>query len=443
MSAPAMTEAELREARTALADLVERFARSEIAPHVSAWDAAGEFPRALYRRAAELGLLGLGYPEAFGGTPAPYALRLVMWRALCRFGTSGGVLASLLSHNIGLPPVVALGSDAVKREVVPPVLAGEKIGALAITESGGGSDVAAVRTTARREGDEYVVDGEKIFITSGMRADWITVAVRIVPSRSPAAHGSLALQAAEPPESAPLRAVQARTGEPGAAALSPEGAVAALGRPGGGKAPGGAAAISLLLVPGDSHGLSRTRLDKMGWLCSDTAQLRFDGVRVSAHYLLGEEGAGFKAIMGNFNGERFGIAAGALGFAEACFDEALAWARQRKTFGHLLTEHQVIRHKLVDMQQHIRATAAWLEQLAARADAGDTGADWVGEVAALKNQATQTLQFCADAGVQILGGMGFMRGTVCERIYREVKVMTIGGGTEEIMKELAARQWGF
>ena len=383
-----MTDAELREARTALADLVERFARTEIAPHVTEWDAAGEFPRALYRRAAELGLLGMGYPEEFGGTPAPHALRMVMWRALCRFGTSGGVQASLLSHNIGLPPVVALASDAVKREVVPPVLAGEKIAALAITEPAGGSDVAAVHTTARREGDEYVVDGEKIFITSGMRADWITVAVRTN--------------------------LQSK----------------------------GSSGLSLLLVPGDSKGLSRTRLDKMGWLCSDTAQLRFDGVRVPARYLLGAEGAGFKAIMGNFNGERFGIAAGALGFAEACYDEALAWAQQRKTFGQALVGHQVIRHKLVDMQQHIRATAAWLEQLAARADAGDTGADWVGEVAALKNQATQTLQFCADAGVQILGGMGYMRGTVCERIYREVKVITIGGGTEEIMKELAARQWG-
>ncbi|MBS0300671.1 MAG: acyl-CoA dehydrogenase family protein [Proteobacteria bacterium] len=383
-----MTDAELREARTALADLVERFARTEIAPHVTEWDAAGEFPRALYRRAAELGLLGMGYPEEFGGTPAPHALRMVMWRALCRFGTSGGVQASLLSHNIGLPPVVALASDAVKREVVPPVLAGEKIAALAITEPGGGSDVAAVHTTARREGDEYVVDGEKIFITSGMRADWITVAVRTN--------------------------LQSK----------------------------GSSGLSLLLVPGDSKGLSRTRLDKMGWLCSDTAQLRFDGVRVPARYLLGAEGAGFKAIMGNFNGERFGIAAGALGFAEACYDEALAWAQQRKTFGQALVGHQVIRHKLVDMQQHIRATTAWLEQLAARADAGDTGADWVGEVAALKNQATQTLQFCADAGVQILGGMGYMRGTVCERIYREVKVITIGGGTEEIMKELAARQWG-
>ncbi len=411
-----MTADELREARDALSATVERFARTEIAPHVTAWDAAGEFPRTLYRRAAELGLLGLGYPEAYGGTPAPHALRLPMWVALCRYGASGGVLASLLSHNIGLPPVVALGSEAVKREVIPSVLAGERIAALAITEPGGGSDVAALRTTARRDGDDYVVDGEKIFITSGMRADWITVAVRTMPPRSPAAHG----------------------------ALPPEGAAAALGRPGGGASSNGKGAkdISLLLVPGDSQGLSRTRLDKMGWQCSDTAQLRFDGVRVPARYLLGEEGSGFKAIMSNFNGERFGIACAALGFAQACYDEALAWAQQRKTFGSPLVGHQVVRHKLIDMQQRIRSTAAWLEQVAARADAGDTGADWVGEVCVLKNHATQTMQFCADAGVQILGGMGYMRGTVCERIYREVKVLTIGGGTEEIMKDLAARQWG-
>ena len=379
---------ELQMARQALADTVARFARQEIAPHVTAWDAAGEFPRGLYAKAAALGLLGLGYPEEYGGTPAPHALRLAMWVNLCRFGASGGVLASLLSHNIGLPPVLALGSEDIRREVIPPVLAGERIAALAITEPGGGSDVAALATRARREGDEYVVDGEKVFITSGMRADWITLAVR--------------------------------TGEPGER---------------------NAAGISLLLVPGDSAGLSRTRLDKMGWLCSDTAHLRFDGVRVPARYLLGEEGVGFKAIMGNFNGERFGIACGALGFAQACHDEALAWAQQRQAFGRPLLDQQVVRHRLVDMQQRIRSTAAWLEQVAARADAGDTGADWIGEVCVLKNHATQTMAFCADAGVQILGGMGYMRGTVCERLYREVKVLTIGGGTEEIMKELAARQW--
>jgi acyl-CoA dehydrogenase len=383
-----MNADELKETRAALAATVERFARQEIAPHVTAWDAAGEFPRALYGQAAALGLLGLGYPESYGGTPAPHALRLEMWVSLCHYGASGGVLASLLSHNIGLPPVLALASDEVKREVIPPVLAGQRISALAITEPGGGSDVAALVTRARRDGGDYVVDGEKIFITSGMRADWITVAVRT--------------------KEGPAK---------------------------------GASGISLLLVPGDSTGLTRSRLDKMGVHCSDTAHLRFDGVRVPARYLLGQEDAGFKAIMGNFNGERFGIACAALGFAQACYDEALAWAQQRKTFGSTLTGHQVVRHKLVDMQQRIRSTAAWLEQVATRADAGDTGADWVGEVCVLKNHATQTAAFCADAGVQILGGMGFMRGTVCERIYREVKALAIGGGAEEIMKDLAARQW--
>ena len=380
---------ELQADRDALSRTVERFARSEIAPHVTAWDEAGEFPRSLYQRAGELGLLGLGYPEAYGGTPAPYALRMASWLALCRHGASGGVFASLLSHNIGLPPVLAQGSEAVRHEVIPPVLAGEKIVALAITEPGGGSDVAQLATTARRDGDDYLVNGEKVYITSGMRADWITVAVR--------------------------------TGEAGAK---------------------GAGGISMLLVPGDSAGLSRTRLDKMGWLCSDTAQLRFDNVRVPARYLLGEEGSGFRTIMTNFNSERFAMAVASLGFSQACYDEALAWARQRKAFGSTLVGHQAVRHKLVDMQMRIHSTAAWTEALAARADAGDMGPEWVGQVCVLKNHATQTMQFCADQAVQILGGMGYMRGTVSERIYREVKVMMIGGGAEDIMKDLAARQWG-
>lgn len=386
-------DAELRADRAALADTVRRFAESEIAPHVEAWDDAGEFPRALYMRAAQLGLLGIGYPEALGGTPASYALKLPAWIALARHGRSGGVLASLFSHNIGLPPVVLHASDAVRAEVVPPVLRGEKIAALAITEPGGGSDVAALRTTARRDGGHYVVNGEKTFITSGMRADWITVAVR--------------------------------TGEER-----------------------GARGLSMLLVPGDAAGLRRTRLAKMGWWCSDTAQLHFDNVRVPARYLLGEEGAGFRMVMGNFNGERVGLAAGALGFAQACLDEALTWSQGRRTFGAALIAHQAVRHKLVDMQMRIASTEAWLEAVSAEGDALEAAGrfnapDWVAEVCMLKNHATQTLQFCADQAVQILGGMGFMRGTVSERIYREVKVMMIGGGAEDIMKELAARQLGW
>ena len=198
----------------------------------------------------------------------------------------------------------------------------------------------------------------------------------------------------------------------------------------------------MILVPADVAGLSRTRLQKMGWWCSDTAHLHFDNVRVPAANLLGEEGGGFKIIMTNFNRERLAMSAMALGFAQACFDEALDWARQRKTFGSTLLEHQVVRHKLVDMQMRIYSTQAWLDAVTARADAGDASADWVAQVCMLKTHSTQTMQFCADQAVQILGAMGFMRGTKSERIYREVKVMMIGGGSEEIMKELAARQLG-
>ncbi len=366
-------------------DSVRAFVEREIAPHVNVWDEAGSFPRTLYRRVAEMGLLGLGYPESLGGTPADGWYRLVATEEIARAG-SGGLMASLFSHSIGLPPIVAHGSQALQRRIVPEVLAGEKIAALAITEPGGGSDVARLCTKARRDGQEWVIDGEKTFITSGMRADWITLAVR--------------------------------TGGPGAAG------------------------ISLLVVPGDAPGLTRSPLAKMGWWCSDTAQLRFDGVRVPLDHLLGDEGAGFHMVMQNFNGERLLMSAGAVAFAQVCLDEALDWARQRKTFGASLVEHQVIRHKLMDMRMRIASARAWLHALVERQEAGDTGPEWVADLCLLKNHATQTMQHAADQAVQILGGMGFMRGTKCERIYREAKVMMIGGGAEEIMKELAARQLG-
>ena len=378
--------AELAEQRAALTESVARFAQREIAPHVNDWDRAGEFPRALYRQAAELGLLGLGYPEHLGGTPAAHTLRLALAQAISRHGASGGVLAGLFSHNIALPPILAQGSAELQQRLIPPVLRGEQIAALAITEAGGGSDVAHIRTTAVRDGDHWRIKVEKMFITSGVRADLLTVAVR--------------------------------TGEPGARGLS------------------------MIVVPGDAACLRRSALDKMGWLCSDTAQIHFDDVRVPLANLVGDEGAGFRAIMDNFNGERLAMAAAALGFAQACFDEALDWVRQRHTFGTPLIERQVIRHKLVDMQMRIASTQAWLDALGERADAGDASHDWVAQVCLLKNHATQAMQFCADQAVQMLGGMGFMRGLKSERIYREVKVMMIGGGAEEIMKELAARQLG-
>jgi acyl-CoA dehydrogenase len=385
VSAPADIDADERAARDAFRASVRRFVEHEIAPHIDAWDEAGEFPRALYAKAAAAGLLGLGYPEDLGGTPATMAWRLIVTEEIARAG-SGGVLASLFSHTIGLPPIIAHGNEALQRRIVPDVLAGRKIAALAITEPGAGSDVARIACRARRDGADWVIDGEKAFITSGVRADWLTVAVR--------------------------------TGGPGASG------------------------ISLIAVPGDATGLERAPLAKMGWWCSDTARLSFAGCRVPAEHLIGAENEGFRAIMDNFNGERLLMATSACAFAAVCLDEALAWARQRKTFGQPLVEHQVVRHKLVDMRMRLFSTRAWILSVIDRYDAGALDGDAVAELCLLKNHATQTMQFCADQAVQILGAMGFMRGTKSERIYREVKVMMIGGGSEEIMKELAARRLG-
>jgi len=370
--------------RASLRDFVAR----EITPFATAWDEAETFPRELYRKAAEFGLLGVGYDEAYGGTPADVFYRLIISEEMARCG-AGGVAASLLSHSIGLPPVAHFASEAVKREVIPQVLNGEKISALAVTEPSGGSDVAALKTTAVRDGNYYVVNGEKVFITSGMRADYLTVAVRTDPASK------------------------------------------------------GATGISALLIDGDADGLSRTVLKKMGWWASDTAHLRFDNVRVPVGRLIGVEHQGFKVFMHNFNSERLGMAAQSCAYAQVCLEEALAWAHARKTFGVSLSAHQVIRHKFVDMYARIDAARSLIYDLAwcLHAGLGDHS-QLVARTCMAKVLATQAMQFCADQAVQILGGMGFMRGTQCERIYREVKVMMIGGGAEEIMKDLAARQLG-
>jgi acyl-CoA dehydrogenase len=366
----------------AFRETVRRFVEKEIAPHVDEWDEAEGFPCELYGKAAAIGLLGVGFPEEYGGVGGDLFHAIVGGQELARCG-AGGVSAGLMSHTIGLPPIINVGSDELKARVAPTVLAGEKISALAITEPSGGSDVANLKTTARRDGDHYVVNGSKMFITSGMRADFYTVAVRT-----------------------------------------------------GGEGAGG---VSLLLIERDTPGFTRTPLKKMGWWASDTAALYFDDCRVPAENLVGAEGMGFPAIMLNFNAERIGLAASANAFAQVCIDEAIAYARERETFGKKLVNHQVIRHKLVDMQQRASATQAYLEALAWRVEQGEHP---IADICMVKNQATQTMEFCAREAMQIFGGAGYMRGTKVERIYREVRVNAIGGGSEEIMKDLASRQMG-
>ena len=374
----------LTESHEAWRKTVRAFVDREIAPHVNAWDEAGGFPRELHKKAASVGLIGLGYPEEYGGVREGTDLfhSLIASEELARAG-SGGLVAGLMTHGIGLPPIMALGSDEMKSRVAPPVLAGDKLIALCVTEPSGGSDVANIKTRAVRRGDHYVVNGEKTYITTGMRADYLTVAVR--------------------------------TGGDGAGGLS------------------------FLLIDADSKGVTRTKLDKMGWWMSDTASIHFDDVEVPAENLIGAENQGFAGIVTNFNMERLSMAAQAIAFARVCIEDAANWAQGRETFGKPLSKHQVIRHKLAEMLRHVHASSAFLDNCAWRVM---NGASPVAELSLLKVQATRTMEFCAREAMQILGGAGFIRGQRTERIYREVRVMAIGGGSEEIMLDLAARQMG-
>ena len=363
---------------------LRRFFDTEVVPYIEEWEESGHIPNTLWPKAAEIGLLGMGYPEEYGGTREGIDVwhSWIVNEEMARLG-AGGIPASLMVHSIGLPPVINFAQDAIKQAVATPVLAGEAWISLGITEPGGGSDVANLKTVARREGDHYVVSGSKTFITGGMRANWVSTAVR--------------------------------TGGPG---------------------PGG---VSMLLIPTDAPGFSRTALDKkQGWWSSDTATLYFDEVRVPIDHLIGEENQGFKVIMHNFNGERMGMAASMEAYGRVCLEDAVSWARERHTFGQRLADHQVIRHKIASMKQKLNATQAYIrccyEQIEAwRPNAAD--------IALLKVQASEVIEFCAREAMQILGGAGYLRGQRIERIYREVRVNAIGGGSEEIMRDLAARQY--
>ena len=368
-------------------DSARAFVAREVAPHVDAWEAAGEFPRDLYRKAGAAGLLGIGYPEDLGGSGGGILHKIAWIEELMRAG-SGGLVAGLGSHDIGLPPLVLFGSAALKRAVVPPVLSGERVHALAVTEPGGGSDVAALITRAQRRQvdgrDSYVVNGGKTFITSGTRADTFTVAVR--------------------------------TGGPGH---------------------GG---ISLLVVPRTAPGFrSGPPMEKMGWRVSDTAELFFDDCVVPAENLIGAENGGFRMITANFQAERLAVAVIANTTADLALAAALDHARSRRAFGTTLSGHQAIRHKLAGMATLVEASRAFTYACAARMEAGES---IFKEVSMAKNLATDTCDRVTYDAVQILGGSGYMRGTLVERLFRDARILSIGGGTREIMLEIIARQIG-
>lgn len=360
-----------------------RFAREEIAPHATAWEEAGSFPRALYRRAAEAGVLAPTWPESLGGAGGDVFHGVVAGEALLRGGSTGTVVG-LMSHTIALPPIVALGTEEQIQRFVPPVLAGAHIAALAITEPGTGSDVAGVRTRAVRDGDHYVLDGAKTYITSGVRADLVTVL--------------------------------ARTGED----------------PHGG--------LTFFVVERGMPGFTVSRgLKKTGWWASDTAELSFDGVRVPVDNRIGPEGSGFIALMNNFAGERLMLAVNGCGLAMLALDEALAYAREREAFGRPIARFQVTRHKLARMATQVAAARSLTYAAAARHNAGHAAMD---ELAMAKNFSGQVAREVCWEAVQIFGGMGYMRETVVERLARDARLLPIGGGTEEIMNELIARGLG-
>ena len=359
---------------------VREFIKKEVLPFINDWEEAGEFPVEIYKKAGEVGILGIGFPEAYGGTPGDIFFGVAASEELMR-STSGGFVAGIGSLNIALPPILNLGSEALKQKFVPPVLAGEKIAALAITEPGGGSDVASIKTTAVKDGDHYILNGSKTFITSGCRADQVTCAVR--------------------------------TGDQGA---------------------GG---ISMIVVEKGTPGFSVSKkLKKTGWWASDTAELFFDNCRVPAENLIGEENQGFYAIMINFQQERLALAVMANMTARMALEESVKYTKQREAFGKPLTGFQVTRHKLADMATLVEASTEFTYRVAARIGAG---VDQIKEVSMAKNFACSVSDKVTYDAVQLFGGYGYMREYIVERLYRDNRILSIGGGTTEIMKEIISK----
>jgi len=365
-----------------LRETVRRFTEREIVPHLADWERAGEVPRSLHKAAGELGLLGAAFPPEVGGGGGTLLDSSAISEEIILAGGSSGLIAALFTHGIAVPHILAAGDPDLIERYVKPAIRGEKIGSLGVTEPDGGSDVAGLRTSARLDGDHYVVNGAKTFITSGARADFVTTAVRT-----------------------------------------------------GGAGYGG---VSLLVVDTASPGFTVTRrLEKMGWHCSDTAELSYVDVIVPRGNLVGEEGTGFRQIMRHFATERIGMAIQACAIAQRCLDLTVDWCRQRVTFGEPLLNRQVVRHRLADLARMTTVARTYVWSLASRLVDGGTVTPT--EVAMAKNTAVQACDAAVDAAVQLHGGTGYLRDSEVERHYRDARIMGIGGGATEIMNEIIAK----
>ncbi|MCD0449174.1 acyl-CoA dehydrogenase family protein [Actinocorallia sp. API 0066] len=367
-----------------LRDTARRFTEREIMPYLDEWEEAGEIPRELHKAAADQGLLALGFPEDKGGDGGTLLDVVAAQEAMFEAGMSSGLSAGLFTHSIALPHLIARGADHLIDRYARPTLAGELIGALGVTEPGGGSDVGHLRTTAVRDGDHYVVNGSKTFITSGVRADFVTTAVR--------------------------------TGGPGS---------------------GG---VSLLVVDKDTPGLTVDRaLAKMGWHCSDTAELSYADVRVPVTNLVGDENAGFAYIAEQFVVERLGLAVHAYGIAARSLALTAEYCRRRETFGAPLISRQVVRHKLVEMHRQVDVARTYTRAVAARHVTGALDADLIAAACLAKQTAVECATHVCDEAVQLHGGTGYMHGTEVERHYRDARLLPIGGGSTEVLTDLAAK----
>jgi acyl-CoA dehydrogenase len=372
--------------RDALRKTLRTFAEREILPHVDEWERSGELPRSLHRAAGEAGLLGVQSSESVGGGGGDGADAVIVCEELHYAGVPGGVFASLFTCGIATPHMIASGDQRLIDTYVRPTLQGNMIGSLAITEPGGGSDVGRLTTRAVRDGDDYLINGAKTYITSGVRADYVVTAVR--------------------------------TGGPGA---------------------GG---VSLIVVDRGTPGFVVSRkLDKMGWRSSDTAELLYTDVRVPAANLIGSENTGFLQIAGAFVSERVGLAAQAYSSAQRCLDLTLQWCRDRQTFGRPLISRQSVQNTLAEMARRIDVARVYTRHVVERQLAGET--NLIAEVCFAKNTAVESGEWVANAAVQLFGGMGYMAESEVERQYRDMRIIGIGGGTTEILTSLAAKTLGF
>ncbi len=358
------------------------FLQKEVIPHIDQWEADGELPRSIWKQFGDMGCFGLNYPEAYGGLGLDFFYVTVMLEELCRCN-SGGFAASIMAHPLlALAHINASGSEALKQKYLTRGIAGDLFGCLAVTEPGGGSDVAAIQTKAIQTSQNYIVNGSKTFITNGVLSDFLVVAVRTDPNST------------------------------------------------------GAAGLSLLVIDRDSPGLTATKLKKLGWHASDTGEISLDHVEVPTTNLLGEVGMGFYYIMQRFALERLVMAVSAIGSCEYALEYALDYMGQRPAFGRPLTRFQELRHRIAQLTTEVERARYFNYHLCALYQQGTKITE---QAAMAKLMATELADTVTYQCIQFLGGYGYMEEYQAARMWRDARIGTIGGGSSEIMKEIIAK----